>query len=150
MAGGFARSPLRIFGLPAFRLGLDLALPTNEVLYLLNVVDEEPPFHEFAELGGDPPRGRKDAHFLAVLNELPERVDKVAVPAPENEVFNAVRGLINEHVPSNFHVKIALPVLQIPRTASIEFSELVVEVFDGFEPQRPQEWRPNETLQDVG
>ena len=61
-----------------------------------------------------------------------------------------MHGIINEHVPSDFHVKIALPVFQIPRAGSIELSELVVEVFNGFEPQRAQEWRPNETLQDVG
>ncbi len=148
--GGFARSPLRILGLPAFRLGLDLALPTNEVPYLLNVVDEEAPFHEFAKLGGDSPRGRKDVYLLTVVNELAQRVDKVAVPAPENEVFDAAHGIIKEHVPSNFHVKIALPFFQIPRAAPIELSELVIEVFNGFEPQRPQEWRPNKTFQDVG
>jgi hypothetical protein len=86
-------------------------------------------FDEFAEFGGDSSRGCEDEHLSAICNELPEGIGKVTVPAPKNEVFDALRGIIDEHVPADFHIKITLPVFQIPRTASVEFPKLAVKFF---------------------
>ena len=94
-------------------------------------------FREFAEFGSYSPRSCKDGHFPAIFNELPEGIGKVTIPAPEDEGFDAVRGIIDEHVPADFHVKIALPLFQVRPSPPVELPELVVEVFDGFKPERP-------------
>jgi hypothetical protein len=49
-----------------------------------------------------------------------------------------MRCIIDKHIPANFHVEIAVPVLQIRVASPVELSELIFKILDGFKPERPQ------------